>query len=128
DVAILRWRHGNARAAIPDAPPLLRDSLLALLRSPEMTRQVSPLGPAARAAETLLRDSVWCTWSSRAADRRYIRPAVEAAAAENPGSEAGAIAHQLALPELAVAHALNAVPARTAIVDGKPIAPGMIIA
>jgi serine/threonine protein kinase len=116
DVAILQRLRGASQRAIPDAPPLLLDSLRAMTGAAVLC-DISPTGAIAHAARSLLRDSVWCTWGCRPWDERGPIAAIEAFRAEDPDCDATTIARELMLPVRTVEDRLKEFAARQAPVD-----------
>jgi hypothetical protein len=128
DVAILdRLDAGGpdapppAPAGLADTPPLLRASLtLAMTRRELDPGTLSAHSAFAHAARTAVHDSVWCLWSTRTWDDRWIEPAVERL--REPGRrDASAIARSLALPTETVEQALDALDATAPSLGGAPV-------
>lgn len=132
DVAILdRLEGGSASACKPlrrspaglsDTPPLLRASLTLAMTRPELDPgTLSAYSAFAQAARTAVHDSVWCLWSTRTWDERWIEPAVERLRDPDRGRDASAIARSLALATETVDQALDALEATAPSVPGKPL-------
>jgi serine/threonine protein kinase len=132
DVAILdRLEAGSAcaqeplrrsPAGLPDTPPLLRASLTLAMTRPELDPgTLSAYSAFAHAARTAVHDSVWCTWSTRTWDERWIEPAVERLREHDCRRDAAAIARSLALATETVEQALEAIDATVPSVVGKPL-------
>src|SRR6185436_11174498 len=78
DVAILeRLDRGERPDAISASPPLLRAGLLATVSRPELEPEIPARCALAQAARTGLDDSIWCTWSARTWDERWIEATIE---------------------------------------------------
>jgi DNA-binding NtrC family response regulator len=109
DVAILAHLRGAKQAVeIANTPPLLCASLtMAFSRPAFSTHEMGSFCALAQAARTQLHDSIWCTWSARVWDERWIAPAVEQVRAQNHNDKPVAIACALALPLSVVEHALQ---------------------
>ena len=123
DVAILAQlqRAGAATAGVPDAPPLLHASLLLAMTSLDLDAPGAPdYRTLAQMARRRLHDSVWCTWSTRAWDERWIEPTVERLRAQTPDRSSASIARSLALPVQAIEDALSALDAPR---PGGPVPP-----
>lgn len=114
----------RASAPIADTPPLLRASLTLALTRPEIDPELSAYSAFAHAARTGLPDSVWCTWSTRTWDQRWIEPAVEHLRDREHQRDAVAIGRSLELPRETVERALEALDAAQPAVDGQPLATG----
>src|SRR6185436_1959375 len=85
-------------AGLPDTPPLFRASLHLAMTRPELDPgALSAYSAFAHAARTAVRDAVWCIWSPRAWDERWIEPAVERLCDPDHRRDASAIARSLAL-------------------------------
>jgi serine/threonine protein kinase len=132
DVAILdRLEGGSAWAYQPlhrspaglsDTPPLLRASLALAMTRPELDPgTLSAYSAFAHAANTAVHDSVWCLWSTRTWDERWIEPAVERLREQDRQRDASAIARRLALATETVEQALDALDATTPSILGEPL-------
>jgi serine/threonine protein kinase/Tfp pilus assembly protein PilF len=132
DVAILdRLEGGSAWAYQPlhrspaglsDTPPLLRASLALAMTRPELDPgTLSAYSAFAHAARTAVHDSVWCLWSTRTWDERWIEPAVERLREQDRQGDASAIARRLALATETVEQALDALDATTPSILGEPL-------
>jgi Protein kinase domain len=134
DVAILEHLHRfDPRSPIPEAPPLLRASLTAAMSRPELTRDLPADSVIAEAARTRLHDSVWCTWTARPWDERWIEPTVARLAAQSPRPDAIALARSLALPVRTIQRTLDEIAAAAACPrgpsrNGPDFVPGYAIA
>lgn len=128
DIAILERLLDGDRETIVELPPLLHASLLVALTRPEMESTRIPLRCAfAQAARTQLHDSIWCIWSARTWDERWIEPTVEQLYAR--GQPPAAIARRLVLPTPTVEHALQVIDAsmpgaKDRPLDTKPVVDG----
>lgn len=132
DVAILdrleggsAWAYEPLRrspAGLSDTPPLLRASLTLAMTRPELDPgTLSAYSAFAHAARTAVHDSVWCLWSTRTWDERWIEPAVERLREQDRRRDATAIARSLALATETVEQALQALAATSPSVLGKPL-------
>ncbi len=141
DVAILAQLADSAAdptarrtlATLADTPPLLRASLTMGLTRPEFDPALLAYSGFAHAAQTGLHDTVWCVWSTRPGDERWIEPAVERALARDPQRDATSIARSLVLATETVDRALAAIHAATpggagARASGPPDVPGYTLA
>ncbi|HEX3480424.1 MAG TPA: CHAT domain-containing protein [Kofleriaceae bacterium] len=137
DVAILAQLTGSAEdpaasrmlAAVAETLPLLRTSLTTAMTRPELAGTLSAYSGFAQAARTGLHDTVWCVWSTRPSDERWIEPAVERALARDPRRDAASIARSLVLATETVEQAIAAIDAATpggasARALGPPCIPG----
>ncbi len=135
DVAILgqldggsAWAYQPLRRsplALPDTPPLLRTSLTLAMTRPELDPgTLSAYSALAHAARTAVHDSVWCIWSTRSWDARWIEPAIERLREHDRQRDALSIARSLALPTETVEQALEAIAATAPSVFGKPLDAG----
>lgn len=124
----------HAPAALTDTPPLLRASLTMAMTRPELDPgTLSAYSGFARAALTGVQDSVWCVWSTRAWDERWIEPAVERLRSRDRQRDVTSIARSLALATETVEQALQAIdaatPGATGTVElGPPSVPGYALA
>jgi serine/threonine protein kinase len=75
---------------------------------PEVACEIPPRCAFAQAARTGLQDSIWCTWSARPWDERWIVPTIERLRDRDRGGarDAASIARSLALPRQTVEEAL----------------------
>jgi tetratricopeptide (TPR) repeat protein len=132
DVAILdRLEVGPAEAdaplhrspaGLPDTPPLLRASLHLAMTRPELDPgTLSAYSAFAHAARTAVHDSVWCLWSMRTWDERWIEPAVERLRDPDHRRDASAIARSLALATETVEQAIEAIEVTAPSVHGQPL-------
>jgi tetratricopeptide (TPR) repeat protein len=132
DVAILdrleggsAWAHESLHrspAGLSDTPPLLRASLTLAMTRPELDPgTLSAYSAFAHAARTAVHDSVWCIWSTRTWDERWIEPAVERLRDEDRRRDASAIARSLALATETVEQAFETLDATAPSVLGKPL-------
>ncbi|HET7499391.1 MAG TPA: sigma 54-interacting transcriptional regulator [Kofleriaceae bacterium] len=119
DIAILGRLVRSSSSAVPasfEAPPLLRASLSLVMTSPELaTADISPDSAIAHAARSGLGDSLWCTWSTRAWDERWIEPTVEGLRALGrtaDAADAGTIARTMGLAVRTVERVLHRLDAR----------------
>jgi hypothetical protein len=130
DVAILEglYRLDGPPARITETPPLLRASLVLAMTRPELDASELPATCAlAQAARMRLHDSVWCTWSTRTWDERWIEPTVERLRAEDRGRETAAIARSLALPPRTIEQALRGFEAFTPRDRGQPLGDAQLV-
>jgi serine/threonine protein kinase len=110
-----RQSDSDSRRALPAVPPLLRVSLAIALTRPGLDWAESPMNDAfAEAARRRICDSVWCTWSTRAWDERWVLPAVDALRAKFR-LDPGALARSLALPRETIDDALLTLDAATPV-------------
>jgi serine/threonine protein kinase len=132
DVAILdrleggsAWAYEPLRrspAGLSDTPPLLRASLTLAMTRPELDPgTLSAYSAFAHAARTAVHDSVWCIWSTRTWDERWIEPAVERLREHDRQRDVGSIARSLALATETVEQALEALDATVPSALGKPL-------
>ena len=111
DVAILERLHRLHQAPVValTSPPMLRASLILAMTRLDLDSPDTPDDCAmAQAARRRFHDSVWCTWSARMWDERWIEPTVERLRTLAGDRNAAAIAHNLALPRETVERALRA--------------------
>lgn len=109
DVVVLAMLLEGASSKPParlEAPPLLRASLLAAMTRPEVACEIPPRCAFAQAARTGLQDSIWCTWSARPWDERWIVPTIERLRDGGRSRDAASIARSVALPLRTVEEAL----------------------
>lgn len=107
------------------APPLFRASLLMLLEQAQRQATEQPItGALAQVACTALHDSVWCTWSARPWDERWIEPTVEALREREPQTDARAIARRLRVPTDVVERTIAGLDSTVPVLDGAPARPG----
>jgi len=105
---------------LPKSPPLLHASFLAAAKGLQLgARTVDANSALAQAARTAFHDSLWCTWSARTWDERWIKPAVEQLRAQDRRSDPASIARTLALPTAIVVNALWALDATTLRANGR---------
>jgi DNA-binding NtrC family response regulator len=124
DIAILErlQRLDRSPTAMPETPPLLSASLMMALTHSEFdTRELPAHCALAQAARTSLHDSIWCNWSTRSWDERWIEPAVERLRARDRHCDAVSIARSLALPSQTVEQALRAIDATTPSANGQAV-------
>jgi hypothetical protein len=94
------------------APPLLRASLALAMccgQSPDV--DVAPEGAVVQAALAGYHDSIWCTWSDRAWDRRWVEATIDALRTGRDGSDALAIARSIAVPTRTVHETIDGIAA-----------------
>ncbi|HWU90965.1 MAG TPA: response regulator, partial [Kofleriaceae bacterium] len=100
-----------------DAPPLFRASLAMLMIRPELdSRGIPPSSALAQAARTSFHDSIWCTWSARPWDERWIEPAIESLRKQDRDRDAASLARGLALPTQTVEEVLRRLDGTTTLV------------
>jgi serine/threonine protein kinase len=129
DVAILDSIEGSSAsherrrrspADLSDTPPLLRASVTLAMTRPELDPgTLSAYSAFAHAARTAVHDSVWCLWSTRTWDERWIEPAVERLREPDRARDATAIARSLALATETVEQAIEALDASAPSVLGN---------
>lgn len=132
DFAILEHlRQDTGTASSLVMPPLFRASLV---RAVERRYPVAPCSAAAKAARTSYEDSVWCTWSPRWWDERWIEPTIERLCSSGyTQSRVGEIADATRLPisvvEGALAHVKRRSPERNseAIALSLPAIQGYVL-
>jgi hypothetical protein len=104
DVAILdHVRRLDDGAAIGgfllSAPPLLRASMtVAMTRGQSAGLDVHPASAVVQAALAGYHDSIWCTWSDRAWDQRWVEPTIDDLRTTQGEGGAEAIARSIAIP------------------------------
>jgi hypothetical protein len=114
DIAILESYVDGAQL-VASSPPLFRASLeLALSRG---GTSASPGGALEEAARARYADSVWCTWSCRAWDTRWIEPTVEYLRTTQPPD---AIAARLRLTGSTVENTLVSIDSAVPSIGGVP--------
>ena len=127
DVAIL----DHARRVAADAPralrlatpPLLRASVVLATHEDDAANvAVEPYSAFERAAATAYHDSVWCTWSDRPWDARWIAPTTASLRARGDRSPAS-IARAIALPLRTVERTITRLDATLPSLHGAPIQP-----
>lgn len=127
DIAILR-RLAGGLAITPvgwrDTPPLFRASLLMVLADARFdSDEVPAAGGLARAACTAFHDSVWCTWSARPWDERWVEPTVEAFRRWEPRGDARSIARRFHVPPRVVEQTITGLDSTVPLVNGIPARP-----
>ena len=124
DIALLcSVGRAGAPAATPTAPPLFRQSLILAMTHPALDSSAIPIhSPLARAARTRLHDSVWCTWSARTWDERWIEPTIERLRGQAEPLDVADIARRLALPAATVAATLGTLDATSLVAGGEALA------
>lgn len=81
------------------APPLFRASMvMAMTRAQADELDVDPYGAIAQAARSGYQDSIWCSWSDRKWDERWIAPTIESLRTLHGNSDVTTIARALAVP------------------------------
>jgi hypothetical protein len=125
DLAILdqvwRMRFFTRQPAF-GVPPLLRASLIMAMTQPEFEGlETSPDGIIARVARTGYHDSVWCTWSDRRWDERWVESTIDTLLARQPSLDAPSIATTLAIPLRSVMDTGSAIAASLPQRGGTPI-------
>ncbi len=89
--------RGPAASAL-SAPPLFLASLILALTAPELERfAVEASGAVEQATRSKYLDSIWCTWSARAWDERWIEPTVDALRHQRPGLSMQSLSRRLCL-------------------------------
>jgi serine/threonine protein kinase len=128
DIAILAQLRVRTERGLPPlrgqgpfaAPPLMRASLVMAMTRPELDLStVSPDGVIARAAGAGLHDSIWCTWSTRAWDDRWIAPTIESLRSRDNIPPAS-LARLFGLPPRTVERAINELDSKLPLVNGSP--------
>lgn len=125
DVAILdhvrQLAPGAPRTLRLSAPPLLRASVVLATYQDESARVVvEPYSAFERAAGTAYHDSVWCTWSDRPWDARWISSTVDTLRARGDRSVAS-IARTIALPQHTVERTITRLDATLPSLHGVPV-------
>lgn len=109
--------HGTAASAL-SAPPLFLASLTLALTAPEFERfTIEASSAVEQATRSKYLDSIWCTWSARAWDERWIEPTVDALRHQRPSHSMESLSRRLCLLPRTVARAL-------ADLDAAPVAVG----
>lgn len=123
DLAILSTLEGTHRVTSTpalDAPPLLRASMTMAMAQFDLPRRpIASDGPLARAARTAFRDSIWCTWSDRTWDERWIEPTVESLLARDPEIDARSVARALAIAASTVERTIASLETTIPLVAGR---------
>jgi hypothetical protein len=97
---------GPAASALV-APPLFLASLTLALTTPGFERfAVEASGAVEQATRSKYLDSIWCTWSSRAWDERWIEPTVDALRRQRPDHGMASLSRRLCLLPRTVSRAL----------------------
>jgi len=111
----------SQRGQLPlEAPPLMHASLAIAITRPELELStIAPDSVFARAARTGLHDSIWCTWSTRAWDERWIEPTVESLRSRDNIPPAS-LARMIGLPPRTVERAINELDSKLPLVNGSP--------
>lgn len=126
DLAILyqlRRTQGSVRLQprVPplalETPPLLRASMTIAMTRPEFDT-VSDRG-IERAARTVFHDSIWCTWSDRPYDERWVEPTVESLRARDPERDIRSIARTMAVTRRTVERTIDGLDATMPLIGGK---------
>jgi DNA-binding NtrC family response regulator/serine/threonine protein kinase len=125
DIAILEQLQQLARLTVQlrlEAPPLMQASFVMAMTRPEFdSSKIAPDSAIARVAGTALHDSTWCTWSTRAWDKRWIEPTVESLRALGHGNDVVSIAWTIGLPPRTVERTLNDLDSRLPLMNGSPM-------
>ncbi|HZJ64209.1 MAG TPA: protein kinase, partial [Kofleriaceae bacterium] len=115
----LREHHRSTAQLALDAPPLLRASLALAMTRPELvSTPISADRPIARAARTAFHDSIWCTFSDRPWDERWIEPTLESLRTRNPDVDAHTIACRLSLDTQTVEQTIQGLEATMPLIAG----------
>lgn len=118
-----------ARPAAPKslAPPLFRASLLMALEQ-AVADPASQLasGALAQAACTVVHDGVWCTWSARPWDERWVEDTIDALRGHDTGADARSLARGLRVPVSVVERTIAGLDATVPVVGGSPARPGEV--
>jgi hypothetical protein len=128
DVSILahlvRWeQHRGASTLELSTPPLLRASLVAAMTLGEPAGiAIDPGRAIGQATRADLHDSIWCTWSERAWDARWIAPTIAELRTRGSG-DAASIAQTLALPIETVHRTIEEFDATLPSIRGAPARP-----
>lgn len=122
DVAILQHRCEAQPSETPPAlavPPMLRASLVLAIENQIPVALPSAFAEVARTSHD---DSVWCTWSPRWWDERWIEPTIERLRSppEGPSRSLSELAGVTRLPVEVVERALDRLDADSTRGDGKP--------
>jgi WD40 repeat protein/serine/threonine protein kinase len=124
DVTLLARTQGarDPKPAVLETPPLFRASFeLAAMPSPMLELR----GALMQATKTRYDDSIWCTWSPRWWDERWISPTLEQLRAvhDRSRSSVAAIAGSTRLPIETVQHTFDHLDRLDAGLPGTPTAP-----
>ncbi|HEY0985825.1 MAG TPA: serine/threonine-protein kinase [Kofleriaceae bacterium] len=115
----LRGPHRSPAQFALDAPPLLRASLALAMTRPEfVSKAISADRPIARAARTAFHDSIWCTFSDRPWDERWIEPTLESLRTRSPDVDARTIACRLSLDTQTVEQTIEGLDATMPLIAG----------
>jgi Protein kinase domain len=119
----------NGSRSIPhiqaERPPLFHASALLALTHPAH-EQFNPHGAFEQASCTPYQDSIWCTWSARAWDERWIEPTVEAMRERHPGHSTRSIARRLRIPASTVERTVHNLERTLPRVNGATVPPQQV--
>lgn len=113
----LRGAHRVIDEPELQAPPLLRASMIVAMTRSDL--DLAPFGPIVRAARTACHDSIWCTFSDRTWDERWIEPTVESLRARSPDLDARAIACTTAVALHTIEQTIESLDATMPTVSGR---------
>jgi hypothetical protein len=126
DVAILDRAASQASASEPFAalmvPPLFRASLSLALTHPAFGGDViAPGSPCEQATRAPYSDSIWCTWSARSWDERWIEPTIEALRQRDPHDDITLLARRVRLSPRTVERTIDGLDSTLPLVNGAPV-------
>ena len=126
DIAILRHAspQGGAGPALSAlaAPPLFQASLTLALTHPAFSGSaIAFAGAMEQATRTRFLDSIWCTWSARAWDERWIEPTIEELRQQTPDAPASTLAQRFQLSTSTVERAIASLDSVLPHANGVPV-------
>jgi Protein kinase domain len=121
DVAILdHVLHGREAPALRlSVPPVLRAAMVTAMAHQGTGIDVDPAGAIVPAALAGYCDSIWCTWSDRAWDRRWVEATISSLGTAGDG-DALSIARSVAIPLRTVHDTIEGLTATLPSLDGAP--------